>query len=776
MARDAQPRRALAALALTLAILACGPAPVPAKLHRLRGFGKTCFPTTPCTMLLNREKAVGCGQCLAHTVSEPVLELTQRQDLLEFLDSRIAGPRPRALLVPEQLFYDPEFLNKLPYTSNVASVVVYEGFGNELNNTATMAELSSDAVVPNQRFLVPSSNYSYNNRSQTSAQSDLFYPFNIFHVTASVAAKIRAGALAESHPSNPSSTNSVPDISQLALSGLLSRQYRLESSGQMFACPSDAAAQREASAKTTPQVKQPGGFVTLNSSACLHRGTCRPVGGQSIWSSLGVLGAPSKPEIIAITAPFDSMAFFHGLASGAAAEVASLATMMAVAEAVGKYSRSPAGRSRPMVRQPVYFAWAAQSWGFAGSSRFLEDVMNFRCILSGSVKKAEMGCLEPYMPSIKFKDFKKANFTVINLAGLVDPLSKVHAKNASNTKPSSSSSFFVHGQEPTSKTSPLRDALKAAFANNAIEPGLTLVPPDASQSFAQYRPDVESLSIASYRAAFSNQYYHSQFDTPDLIPPQVRYPLSDAAAGVARAVIKLAFNDDSPSVDINRTTIDGFIACMTSNWTNARCDLSKEYQGNVVYNQAVGYVASTNYAGVSFPYSRTSEITPSTYVKADLINNFLAYHNRHSDSHKCETVANCQSFANSLNANATSQSDLRHVFCSRGVCVAADTYPHDAFGTAIDAVNSDRSAFKVNENASNSRSPERPQWTESNWDVLELCGKTVDSSTFGGLILGVGLAVNLVSLFVAGLVHYFYLSTKKADNENERGDAGPAGV
>jgi Nicastrin len=402
--------------------------------------------------------------------------------------------------------------------------------------------------------------------------------------------------------------------------------------------------------------------------------------------------------------------------------------------------------------------------------------MNFQCLVPGSVRKAEMGCLAPYMPSIKFKDFKKANFTVINLAGLVDPLNKLQARNASAAKPSSASSFYVHGQEPTSKSSPLRDALKQAFANNAIEPGLTLVPPDASQSFAQYRPDVESLSIANYRAAFSNQYYHSQFDTPNLIPPQVRNPLLDAAAGVAKTVIKLAFNDDAPTVDINRATIDGFIDCMTSNWNNARCDLSLEYQGKVEYNQAREYVASTNYAGVSFPYSRTSQITPSTYVKADLINVFLAYHNRHSDGNKCETVSNCQSFADRLNANATSQSDLRRVFCSRGVCVAADTYPHDAFGTAIDAVNMDRSAFEVNGKASGLRSPERPQWTESNWDVLELCGKTVDSSTFGGLVLGVGLAVNLVSLFVAGLIHYFYLSSRKADHENERGSSGPTGV
>jgi hypothetical protein len=171
---------------------------------------------------------------------------------------------------------------------------------------------------------------------------------------------------------------------------------------------------------------------------------------------------------------------------------------------------------------------------------------------------------------------------------------------------------------------------------------------------------------------------------------------------------------------------------------------------------------------VIFPYSRSTQFVPGPAYKADLISQFLAYHNRFQEGSACKTSADCQSFASALNSNATTQSDLRRVFCSRGICIAADTYPHDAFGTAIDAVNADRSAFEVNANASTTtRRPERPQWTESDWDKLELCGKTVDSSTFGGLVLGVGLAVNLVSLLVAGLVHYCYLRTKKSEPENE---------
>lgn len=268
----------------------------------------------------------------------------------------------------------------------------------------------------------------------------------------------------------------------------------------------------------------------------------------------------------------DSIAYFHDIAQGAAREIASLAVTMAVAEAVGTYSREDADKARTMLRQPVHFAWTAQSWGYAGSSRFLDDVKYFRCQKPADYQALNGGCLDPFVPSLRFKDFADANFMSLSLGGLIDPL-PLDLMNEPSADPSAKPVFYLHGVGKSGKST-LRTTLFYSFGDS-LRDGSDAVPPDASQSFAQYFPEAEPVSVANYETVFTNKVYHSRYDNVSLIPERRRHPLYDATQSLTDAAVKLCFRDSTPDVKINRTTVDSFIHCLTPNWTVEPCELAR---------------------------------------------------------------------------------------------------------------------------------------------------------------------------------------------------------
>jgi nicastrin len=785
-------QRPLAArpLACALLLLALAP-PAHASLDRLRRFQKECFESAPCTMVLGRLGSHGCGQCTEDSVTAPVTELLQKQLLSNFLDLDADSVR-RILLIPENLFFgkNGNFQATLPFSQQVGAVVVYPSRGLVADTGETLDQgdapqiekLSTDAAAPNQDFSIARNAFKYNNITQTITQF-IYYPFNIFRVNASAAATIRSRVL-KFTPLDVTSP------------GRLAPTYVLQSNGRMHSCPSDAAEQvlaaRERAAGQGQDVALPGLYRTNNASVCLKDNTCLPVGGQSVWSTYGEL---RLKNILAVTAPLDSTAFFHDLAQGAAEEVASVATLMAVAEAVGKYARSPAGTKKNFVRQPAYFAFNAQAWGWAGSSRFLEDVQSFVCKKAVNISALEQGCLDPYMPSLRFRDFAGANFTLINIGGLVNPLDP-----GRTLQPPADLNFYSHSIIPdaadsniTSKPGLLVDSAAAASSANetvavrkvlsaafgkTLSAGRSAVPPDASQSFAQYAPESAAVSVSNWETTFTNLFYHSQYDNITLLPKSHRQPLDKAASGIARAVIALAYGLDAPppaaDVPINRTTIDSFVECLTSNWTVTHCDLAREYQGEATYERAQLSVKSSNYAGVFVPFSRSSELTPSSYYKNDLIATFLAYQNRFSqkaagaDNSKtmCEVNKDCNGFVQALNANVTRHSKLRVAYCSRNLCVASDTFTHNAYGSGLDSLNADQSSFEVNLTRTmggpNATAPQAPQFAESYWDGnLGVCGFTEDSSLFGVVILLGGFGILAASFIISCILQRSIVSSGK---------------
>lgn len=798
-----------AAAVLALSVVLVGGAT--GRLERLQSFRKECFPAIPCVMILDRDGSYGCGQCTEDSISEEVSEILQSRALENFLE---AGSVRRFLLIPQILFFKAEFLNSLQFKfSNIAGMIIYDGFPGEADQLAENDEdattpdaISTDREIPNEAFSSPrrtppdSPKFLYNNNSggETTPAQFAFYPFNIFRVNATVAARIRERVQQFSPAQNEGDgigTDATTGTVTSTNRGGMSPSYVLQSNGRMYACPKDAKEQLKELEEEGGDSQTPAGFDLTNSEKCLKDLTCFPIGGQSVWSSLGALEAPAKKNILAITAPMDSTAFFHGVAQGAAAEIASLATMMAVAEAVGEYRRG-AGKDKVMVRQPVYFAWNAQSWGFSGSSRFLKDVIDFKCTEKGDNGQ---GCKVPYKPSLRFKDLKDANWAVLNLNSILDPGLPSGQSETEDAAVANATevSFYMHGRVPNTKKEEgtetlIRDTLTDVFGEDTISnAGIPYRPPDASQSFFQLL-NVETVSLTNYETTFTNLVYHSQFDNVSRIPESRRNPLYSAAEGVARTVIKLCFEDDPKKIEVKRATINGFIGCMTSNWSATDCALSREYQGDEDFRAGQQAVRSGNFAGVFVPAPREDQ-NPSQKYKTGLIRKFLMYHNRIEEGPPCLADGKentfdddiCKKYEEDLNVDAVrakNESLLRPVECVRKICIASDTFRHDAYGTGIDTTaafganrtdeNVDDPLYEVNAEGkagkTRSRDYEVPQFTESHWDPeLGVCGLTEDSSLFGYSILFGGVGINVVSFVVAWFMNGCLEDKKEREEEDD---------
>lgn len=549
------------------------------------------------------------------------------------------------------------------------------------------------------------------------------------------------------------------------------------------------------------------------SARCLAKKTCLPIGGQSLWSALGRLkprhgndgellplskrieNGSNRSNVLAIMAPMDSMAFFPDMAYGGSAEISSMAVLLAVSEAVGNYWRTVLGQTSSFNFQPVYFSWNAQSWGWAGSSRFLKDLDEFSC---SNVSKSKPGCDVPFMGSLKFYDFRNLDkLHVINIGQLISPNA---LENFNLTADAPQNEYFLNSilkndssRISCQQSSALESELNTSYTEDtngiklsSIPSNKTLYPLDASHSFKRYYryfnecSQFDIISINNFKSKFSNRYYHSMFDHPNLTfvnQEDYRIPLYNVAKLIAKVVAKISFGDrpELDQIEVQSETINEVITCMTSNWTE--CSLTEVYLPNL-QPASTQKISMGNYAGSFYPSTRLDDSTPSWAAKIALIRNMFSYFNRYDlskisneasttepdetielettedpaedeSSRACTKVKDCDELNKTANANVQNQTEWHTVFCTKGECVLSDTYLHDAFGTAIKPDNDIRSNFTQEADHDEKSQPPGGAWTESIWDKnLGLCGSMEDTALFGGIILGIGVVLSVLTFSI----------------------------
>lgn len=765
------------------------------KLDDLRQKQERCFDNAlPCVLLLNEKGSVGCAQCETSSVSSEVLELTNEADYNEQIEAS-----RHIVIAPESFALRERGLLKKLLGKGANAVIVAQQLDywdkNELSNSGRnfpyppiIPHHSEDNLVPNEDYL-----FDINGTTSgypaipfaTRTLSDRF-TFPVFYVSSEDVHVIRSTrefflkdeeTEKEQQQNNEQEEKKKPKKQKIPTAPI----FKMQATGRMSACPPIKSPLPSPNVSPQPEeaIQTPKGSET-NSTECLKKNTCYPVGGYSVWSSLSPINETTfnrsnpdnRTEIVAVTAPMDSSALFHDLAYGAAAEASSVAVLMAVVKSVSDYWRKK--KPQTFTRYPMYFAFNGQSYGFAGSGRLLEDVSRFDC---KEPDKVTGYCRNPVASSLKFRALNISNFTVINLGGLVSQ----DSRDANPEVPSGR--FFIHGHK---RGNPARTGgfaerlLKKQFSfsgNLSLSDGFRSAAfIDASQSFQYYRVQSDVVTITNFEKNFTNSFYHSPYDNATLIAKSARSSLHNVAAAVAKTVIEMCFDDPTPSVSLETELIDEFILCLTTSWEKRNCSLAKKYLGEEEYAAVYKKVRGSNYAGVFVPPDFFKDFNPSGYGKTLFLQKFMAFHNRYEPSGKLESIS-CtnNSVCNTTlgereNSNLDSVDNFRSTYCSRSECVLAESHLHAAFGTGLIDKNEARTEFDVvliespspvpspkdEKEVPPTATPVKPAWTESMWENdLRVCYTIQDSVLFGGVVLGTGLLTFIICLAVA-----FFLNPK----------------
>jgi nicastrin len=145
-------------------------------------------------------------------------------------------------------------------------------------------------------------------------------------------------------------------------------------------------------------------------------------GSSSSSSSSSSLSNSYKPAIVVGTST-DSTSLFHDLVPGANEGAANTLTLIMAAYLLGKSVDDATLDALP--NRIVFGFFDGEAYGYLGSRRFVQDVLNFQCgegLRVRSVAKddtSDMACLYPMRPNMRFKDvYKIAAFLTVDQVGI----------------------------------------------------------------------------------------------------------------------------------------------------------------------------------------------------------------------------------------------------------------------------------------------------------------------------------------------------------------------
>ncbi|RKO88186.1 Nicastrin-domain-containing protein, partial [Blyttiomyces helicus] len=272
-------------------------------------------------------------------------------------------------------------------------------------------------------------------------------------------------------------------------------------------------------------------WAAVDSSTCLRRGWCSPIGGISIWSSYSpnITRNDGKPIII-VAAKLDATAFFHDLAVGASSTLTGIVTSLAVADALAKVrgAVSTGYNISNFPKHIVFTHFTGEVWGFAGSQRFVSDISTpfvcrdtspgptTNCPLQGAV------CVDPCMPDTEFTRLNLnaiesiVEFDSVGGLYLPDPTTAptiyMHADNPADAGTAALLARFGGTAPPLMFNSSGPVAVTVTPAFNLAAGGVNVrLPPSSAMAFLATR-SIPAVVFADYRDQYSNPYFGSEFD------------------------------------------------------------------------------------------------------------------------------------------------------------------------------------------------------------------------------------------------------------------------
>ncbi|KAL7094348.1 hypothetical protein ACP275_11G097700 [Erythranthe tilingii] len=439
---------------------------------------------------------------------------------------------------------------------------------------------------------------------------------------------------------------------------------------------------------------------TRDSNSCLKEGTCLPLGGYSVWSSLPPINisspVKSKPIVLTMTS-MDSASFFRDKNLGAESPISGLIALLAVVDAL-----SHIDGLKDLNKQLVFVVLTGEAWGYLGSRRFfLESEQQ-----SDTIKGLDLAMIE----------------TVMEIGSV------------GKSFPQSSKTFFAHTVGDKSSLNGTLNALQSAQQSLKTEsiivktastsnPG---VPPSSLMTFLRKKPQISGLVLEDFDSAFSNEFYHSHLDDLSNINST---SIVAAASLVARSLYILAGGKDPSainSIKINASLVDELLGCLLNCEPGLSCGLVKRYI-------SPSTTCPSHYVGVILGEPSSEPYPAYAGDISRFVWNFLAD----------KTSIPSKNVSSSCPKDCKGDGELciSEEADGKGVCVVSTTRFVPAYSTRLKYESESWTVLPLN--SSDIMGVEDPVWTESNWDTIKVRVYTVQNTAFDRLILLLGIIVTL---------------------------------
>ncbi|XP_010528573.1 PREDICTED: nicastrin isoform X2 [Tarenaya hassleriana] len=445
---------------------------------------------------------------------------------------------------------------------------------------------------------------------------------------------------------------------------------------------------------------------THNSESCLREGTCLPLGGYSVWSSLppiNVSSANNGKPIVLTVASMDSASFFRDKSFGADSPISGLISLLGVVDALSRVDGF-----NNLKKQLVFLVLTGESWGYLGSRRFLHELD----LHSDAISGLKNTLIE----------------TVLEVGSVGKGLSQ------------GVKTFFAHKTRVSSVTNMTLDAFKQAqdslasqnikiLSADASNPG---IPPSSMMTFMRKNPQTSAIVLEDFDTKFTNKFYHSHLDDLSNINSSA---VVAAASVVARTLYLLASDNKDTSnsalgsINVNASLVEELISCLLTCDPGLSCDLVNSYI-------SPSNTCPSNYAGVIL--GEPSSTPQPAYVSdiSRFIWNFLA--DRTSDQN-----------GNAASACSKGVCENKGEVCVKaevekeGTCVISTTRYVPAYSTRLEY--KDGSWMVLAPNSSDPMGMADPVWTESNWNTIGVRVYEVQHSGYDNFVLIAGITVTTLS-------------------------------
>jgi hypothetical protein len=484
----------------------------------------------------------------------------------------------------------------------------------------------------------------------------------------------------------------------------------------------------------------------VTSEECFAKGKCDPLGGLSVWASVGRAVSASKRTVV-LAAALDGKAWFHDLAAARSSGASGVAAALLAARALGRVD-SPA-KLRALEAQVVVALFQGEQYHRLGSRRFVRDIGTGRgCARQSAAGSfANKSCAEPLVYARAWE-----NLTLPSLSDVL-VLDQVLSKNGS---------YFAHNAGGNRIAVAL-----AAFGSVLGAAGGAGTPPSSADSFrehANFSGSAALLTAWSARVEEVNPQQHSRFDVSGAPEPAaVGAALGALATATARALFVAAGGNASDAAAIASIIVSAGEAqelwgCLAENFT---CPLVASALNMTLEQLAQARVNSPRAASVGPLDGGPPSLFTGTYAPFKVENNRAALLERFVRSYLATSTMpaaaeESQQRAYLPNATATCAKDSDCFFkttqcssgvtgsaCVGGLCVCPYAFFHDAMSTSIGFTNT---GYFVTDDADASDPLfAEPQWTSQ--DLVLYKEAAANGTTVA--LLAAGLAATAATALLA---------------------------